>query len=166
MFYIARGLAAWFTAGQQLTGWNERYNLIGRKIDDILAHYGIRLDGPLHTVAQAVSVQTLWMLLVALVAGVVLAYTPFGQKIYATGGNIRAAAYAGINTNRVRFVALHVLRLLRDDGRHHQHRLLPQLQPGRRPVPRARRHRLGDHRRRLDLRRLRHDDRRRWPARR
>ena len=43
MFYIARGLAAWFTAGQQLTGWNERYNLMGRKIDDILAHYGIRL---------------------------------------------------------------------------------------------------------------------------
>jgi ribose transport system permease protein len=107
MFYIARGLAAWFTAGQQLTGWNERYNLMGRKIDDILLHYGIRLpDGPLHTVTQAVSVQTLWMLLVALLAGVVLAYTPFGQKIYATGGNIRAAAYAGINTNRVRFVAL------------------------------------------------------------
>ena len=53
-----------------------------------------------------VSVQTLWMLLVALVAGVVLAYTPFGQKVYATGGNLRAAAYAGINTNRVRFLAL------------------------------------------------------------
>ena len=102
MFYIARGLAAWFTAGQQLTGWNERYNLMGRKIDDILAHYGIRLDGPLHAVAQAVSVQTLWMLLVALLAGVVLAYTPFGQRIYATGGNRRAADYAGIDTARVR----------------------------------------------------------------
>ena len=50
--------------------------------------------------------QTIWMLVVALVAGVVLAYTPFGQKVYATGGNIRAAAYAGINTNRVRFLAL------------------------------------------------------------
>ena len=31
---------------------------------------------------------------------------PFGQQLYATGGNIRAAAYAGINTNRVRFIAL------------------------------------------------------------
>ena len=30
----------------------------------------------------------------------------FGQKIYATGGNRRAADYAGINTNRVRFYAL------------------------------------------------------------
>ena len=35
-----------------------------------------------------------------------LGYTPFGQKVYATGGNRRAAAYAGINTNRVRVIAL------------------------------------------------------------
>ncbi len=107
MFYIARGLAAWINSGQQLTGWNERYNLIGRKINDILLHEGITLaPGPLRSVAEVVSVQTVWMLLVALVAGIVLAYTPFGQKVYATGGNIRAAAYAGINTNRVRFLAL------------------------------------------------------------
>ena len=107
MFYIARGLAAWFVAGQQLTGWPEGYNLLGRKVNDILLHYGVHLpDGPLRGLAQVVSIQTIWMLLVALVAGVVLAYTPFGQKVYATGGNIRAAAYAGINTNRVRFIAL------------------------------------------------------------
>lgn len=107
MFYIARGLAAWFVAGQQLTGWPEGYNLLGRKVNDILLHYRITLpDGPLRSVAEVVSVQTIWMLFVALVAGVVLAYMPFGQKIYATGGNIRAAAYAGINTNRVRFLAL------------------------------------------------------------
>ena len=46
MFYIARGLAAWFVAGQQLTGWPEGYNLLGRKLNDILLHYGISLpDG-------------------------------------------------------------------------------------------------------------------------
>ncbi|PAP99997.1 ABC transporter permease [Mesorhizobium mediterraneum] len=107
MFYIARGLAAWFVAGQQLTGWPEGYNLLGRKVNDILLHYRISLsDGLLRSVAEVVSVQTIWMLFVALVAGVVLAYMPFGQKVYATGGNIRAAAYAGINTNRVRFLAL------------------------------------------------------------
>jgi ribose transport system permease protein len=107
MFYIARGLAAWLTAGQQLTGWNEAYNLMGRKLDDILIHHGVRLgDGPLRTVAEAISVQTVWMLVVALVAGIVLAYTPFGQKVYATGGNVRAASYAGINTNQVRYLAL------------------------------------------------------------
>ena len=31
---------------------------------------------------------------------------PYGQKLYATGGNRRAADYAGINTNRIRFIAL------------------------------------------------------------
>jgi ribose transport system permease protein len=46
------------------------------------------------------------MILVSIVAGIVLAFMPFGQKLYATGGNIRAAAYAGINTNRIRFIAL------------------------------------------------------------
>lgn len=107
MFYIARGLAAWFVAGQQLTGWPEGYNLLGRKVNDILLHYRISLpDGVLRSVAEVVSVQTIWMLFVALIAGVVLAYMPFGQKVYATGGNIRAAAYAGINTDRVRFLAL------------------------------------------------------------
>ncbi|RWO25487.1 ABC transporter permease [Mesorhizobium sp.] len=107
MFYIARGLAAWFVAGQQLTGWPEGYNLLGRKVNDILLYYRISLpDGLLRSIAEVVSVQTIWMLFVALIAGVVLAYMPFGQKVYATGGNIRAAAYAGINTNRVRFLAL------------------------------------------------------------
>jgi ribose transport system permease protein len=107
MFYIARGLAAWFVAGQQLTGWGEGYNLVGRKVNDILLYFGISLqNGIARTVAEVVSVQTIWMMLVALLAGIVLAYTPFGQKVFATGGNVRAAAYAGINTNRVRFTAL------------------------------------------------------------
>jgi ribose transport system permease protein len=107
MYYIARGLAAWFTAGQQLTGWAEPFNLIGRKLDDILVYFRIpRPDGVLGTLMDQVSVQTLWMLIVAAFAGIVLGYTPFGQRVYATGGNIRAAAYAGINTNRVRVIAL------------------------------------------------------------
>ncbi|WSH68235.1 ABC transporter permease (plasmid) [Rhizobium ruizarguesonis] len=107
MFYIARGLAAWFVAGQQLTGWPEGYNLLGRKVNDVLLHFGLSLpSGTIRTVAEVISVQTIWMFFVALIAGIVLAYTPFGLKVCATGGNIRAAAYAGINTNRVRFVAL------------------------------------------------------------
>ena len=43
MFYIARGLAAWIVAGQQLTGFPESFNLMGRKIVDILDHLGITL---------------------------------------------------------------------------------------------------------------------------
>lgn len=107
MFYIARGLAAWFVAGQQLTGWPEGYNLLGRKANDVLLHFGFSLPpGFLRTVAEVVSVQTIWMFFVALVAGLVLAYSPFGLKVLSTGGNLRASAYAGINTNRVRFLAL------------------------------------------------------------
>jgi ribose transport system permease protein len=60
----------------------------------------------LRAVTDVVSVQTLWLAIVAVLAGVVLGYTTFGQKVYATGGNRRAADYAGINTKRVRVIAL------------------------------------------------------------
>ena len=107
MFYIARGVASWLVSGQQLTGWTESYNLIGRKVGDILKYLNIpHPSGIVGAVTEVVSVQTLWMVLVAIVAGIVIAFMPFGQKLYATGGNIRAAAYAGINTNRIRFIAL------------------------------------------------------------
>ncbi|OWV96422.1 ABC transporter permease [Rhizobium sp. R693] len=107
MFYIARGLAAWFVAGQQLTGWPEGYNLLGRKLNDVLLHFGLLLpSGIIRTLAEVVSIQTIFMFFVALVAGIVLAYTSFGLKVCAAGGNVRAAAYAGINTNRVRFISL------------------------------------------------------------
>ena len=107
MFYIARGVAAWIVSGQQLTGWSEGFNLIGRKVGDILDFAGIAPPGGwLGPVADVVSVQTLWLLMVAGIAGIVLARTPIGQAVYATGGNRRAADYAGINTNRVRIQAL------------------------------------------------------------
>ena len=107
MFYIARGVAAWLVAGQQLTGWPEGYNLIGRKIDDILAYFGIHPpSGLLGDLTAVVSVQTLWMVVVAVLAGLVLGRMRFGQMVYATGGNRRAADYAGIDTNRVRTQAL------------------------------------------------------------
>jgi ribose transport system permease protein len=107
MYYVARGVAAWITAGQQLTGFNEGYNLIGRKVGDIVSYFHLPpLPGFLSGLADVVSVQTIWLLLVSIIAGVVLGYTAVGQRIYATGGNRRAADYAGIHTNRVRFMAL------------------------------------------------------------
>jgi ribose transport system permease protein len=107
MYYVARGAAAWVTSGQQLTGFKEGFNLIGRKISDILTFF--RIPKPpdwLAPVTDVLSVQTLWMVLVAIAAGIVIAYMPFGQKLYATGGNRRAADYSGINTKRVRFTAM------------------------------------------------------------
>ncbi len=107
MFYMARGLAAWIVAGQQLTGWAEPFNLIGRKVGDILSFFSLpRPPGLLGVIATYVSVQTIWMALVAVVLGVVLSRMPFGQMVYATGGNRRAADYAGISTKRVRVIAL------------------------------------------------------------
>ena len=107
MFYIARGLAAWIVAGQQLTGFPESFNLLGRKLVDVLAYFRMSVpQGFFRSLTDAVSVQTIWLALIAVVFGIVLAYTPFGQQVYATGGNRRAADYAGINTRRVRFLAL------------------------------------------------------------
>jgi ribose transport system permease protein len=107
MFYIARGTAAWIVAGKQLTGWTEGYNLIGRKVGDIFEYLGIEPpSGLLGAVTNVVSIQTLWLVVVAVVAGLVLGSMSFGQKVYATGGNRRAADYSGINTNRVRVKAL------------------------------------------------------------
>lgn len=107
MFYIARGVAAWIVAGQQLTGWTEDFNLMGRKIGQIVEYLDLQ-DFPafLVPIVNELSVQTLWLAVMAIIAGVVLAYTTFGQKVFATGGNRRAADYAGINTNSVRATAL------------------------------------------------------------
>jgi ribose transport system permease protein len=107
MFYIARGLAAWLVAGQQLTGWTESFNLLGRKVGDILGHLHLQPPpGLLRPLTDVVSVQTVWLVVVAAIAGIVLGYTTFGQQVYATGGNRRAADYAGISTRRVRATAL------------------------------------------------------------
>lgn len=108
MFYIARGIGAWLVAGRQLSGFPEGFNLIGRKLIEVLAGSPISPEpGSLvYRVAAAVSVQTLVMLAIAALAGVVLARTQFGYAVIATGGNQRAAEYAGINTDRVRFLSL------------------------------------------------------------
>jgi simple sugar transport system permease protein len=50
-------------------------------------------------------VMPLVLLVLALVAGFVAARTVWGRKVYATGGNVRAAAAAGIRTDRVRIQA-------------------------------------------------------------
>ena len=60
----------------------------------------------LFNLAAALSVQSIFMAVLAIFAAVVLGYTVWGQQVYATGGNLRAAAYAGVNTSRVRFVSL------------------------------------------------------------
>jgi ribose transport system permease protein len=51
-----------------------------------------------------VPTQTIWMVGVLLVGGIVLSRTRFGYHVYATGGNPRAARLMGISTTRVKLV--------------------------------------------------------------
>jgi ribose transport system permease protein len=106
-FYWARGIGSSIVAGTQLNGFPESFNLIGRSLFELLDTLGI---APTHgwelAFAKAVSVQTIFVIAVATIAGVALAHTTFGQKVLAVGGNERAAAFAGIDTRRVRFTAL------------------------------------------------------------
>ncbi|GAA4343379.1 ABC transporter permease [Microbacterium rhizosphaerae] len=50
------------------------------------------------------SAQTLWMILLLLVLGVVLAFTRFGSNVYSVGGNRSAAADAGIDVNVTKII--------------------------------------------------------------
>jgi ribose transport system permease protein len=105
-FYWARGIGSSIVAGTQLNGFPESFNLIGRNLYELLDVMGAAPTGGLWlAVAKAVSVQTIFVLIVALIAGIVLAHTTFGEKVYAIGGNERAANFAGINTRRVRFTS-------------------------------------------------------------
>ena len=82
MFYMARGIAAWLVAGRQLSGFPEEFNLIGRKLIELLAHWGIRPERGsfIYDVAAALSLQTIIMVLIAVGAGIVLATTGASAK--------------------------------------------------------------------------------------
>ena len=59
MFYIARGIAAWLVAGRQLNQFPESYNLLGRKVIEMLRYYGVALRRTASgRLAAAVSTQT------------------------------------------------------------------------------------------------------------
>jgi ribose/xylose/arabinose/galactoside ABC-type transport system permease subunit len=45
--------------------------------------------------------QILWMVIIAGITGFILRKTTFGRRIYATGGNLEASRFTGINTDRV-----------------------------------------------------------------
>lgn len=46
-----------------------------------------------------------WMLVIMAIGSLVLARTRFGYHLYATGGNLEAARFAGINTDRLKLAA-------------------------------------------------------------
>ncbi|MCU1669178.1 MAG: transporter permease [Blastococcus sp.] len=46
----------------------------------------------------------IWSIIVLVGGGLLLHYSTFGRKVYATGGNAMAARYSGINTARVKMI--------------------------------------------------------------
>ena len=42
-------------------------------------------------------------IVIAVIGGLILSYTKFGQEIYLTGSNVRAAAFSGVNVKRLIF---------------------------------------------------------------
>ena len=113
MFYIARGIAAWLVAGRQLNQFPESYNLIGRKLIEVLTLLRLVALAPDSFMGRArrrVSTQTVCPVpCVAVIFAIILWRSPFGYMVTAIGGNRRAAGYAGINTDRVRFLEPAVL---------------------------------------------------------
>jgi ribose transport system permease protein len=114
MFYIARGIAAYLVAGRQLSQFPESYNLLGRKLIEVLRAWGYQpVPGSfVASLSAALSTQTLIMFVLAIIFAVILWKSPFGYMVTATGGNRRAAGYAGINTDRVRFTSLLLASML------------------------------------------------------
>ena len=53
-----------------------------------------------------------YMVVVLVILSFLLYKTRYGRRIYATGGNIKAAQFSGINTNRVQLIAYTVLGAL------------------------------------------------------
>src|SRR4029078_4125464 len=108
MFYTARGIAAWLVSGRELFGFPENFNLIGRKLIEALRYFNIAPPpgSLIYDIAFALRVQSIFMAVLALIAGIILGFTIWGQQVYATGGNRRAADYSGVNTNRVRAASL------------------------------------------------------------
>jgi ribose transport system permease protein len=108
MFYVARGLAAWFVAGRQLSQFPDHFTLLGRKLIEVLAYFDMApAPGSIwFDIASALSTQSLILIVIAIIAAIVLQKTVVGYKVRATGGNLRAAEYAGINTDSVRFWSL------------------------------------------------------------
>ncbi len=159
-FYWARGIGSSIVAGTQLNGFPESFNLIGRNLYELLDAMGLAPTGGLWLAfAKAVSVQTIFVLLVALIAGVVLGAHHLRReglrdRRQSTRREFRRHQYAARPLHLVSDLV--DLRRLRRD---HLRRLLSQLHSDRRPIARTRQHLLDHHRRRIDLRRLWHHDR-------
>ncbi len=90
MLYVGRGFALLRSGG------NTFPNLVGNPAYGNTG-FPVLGDGTLLSIPLPI-----WIMVVfALVAGFIAARTPFGRRVYAVGGNVRAARYSGVPVKRV-----------------------------------------------------------------
>ena len=92
---IGRGLALLVTGTRPVNILDERY-------------YAIFGEGSL----LGIPVPIVWTIVVVAAGIVLLHYSTFGRRIYATGGNATAARYTGIDTSRVKTLCLVIAGML------------------------------------------------------
>jgi ribose transport system permease protein len=85
MMGIAKGTAMWISGTAAIPVLDRTYPAI----------FGGGSIGPIPTLL-------LWMLVIGVIGHIVLRHTKFGRQVLAVGGNVVAARYSGINTNRIK----------------------------------------------------------------
>ncbi|MCT2398796.1 ABC transporter permease [Novosphingobium mangrovi (ex Huang et al. 2023)] len=87
MLSLLRGLALVITMGLSI---------------DVSAEYVSSFFGVAGGKIGPVPAQVIWALAAFVISGFVLRYTLFGARLYATGGNVRAALQMGVNPGRIK----------------------------------------------------------------
>ncbi|MEO1226883.1 MAG: ABC transporter permease [Pseudomonadota bacterium] len=104
MLSVVRGLALVITDGQPVTV-NERQGAL----EGVLARFEFIGQGYLF---GTIPMQLVFFIVVALIAWLVLSNTNFGFRIFAVGGNAKAARVSGMPVNAVKICAFIVMGLL------------------------------------------------------
>jgi ribose transport system permease protein len=87
MLSVAQGIAMWISATAPIPILNDVYNNI----------FG---SGQVGLIPSLV----IWPLVFLIVGYVVLRKTAYGRQVLATGGNVTAARFSGVNTRRIKFL--------------------------------------------------------------
>jgi ribose transport system permease protein len=87
MMNIGRGFARLYTSSKTITVDNGFFAYIGTGY-----------------IGGVVPTQVIYIIIICLITGLLLAKTKFGRHLYATGGNLQAAMFSGINTKLIVFI--------------------------------------------------------------
>lgn len=87
MLSVAQGIAMWISATAPIPILDNIYNGI----------FGSGQIGPIPSLV-------IWPLIFLIIGFVVLRKTSYGRQVLATGGNVTAARFSGVNTRRIKFL--------------------------------------------------------------